>query len=350
MAVMSAFRLLADGEPARYCEVPTPVAGPGEVVVAVRAAGLCRTDLALQAGRHDGSGLAPFTLGHEVAGQVVEVGAGVDQSLAGERVLVSAMYYCGDCEMCVRGAHSVCRAIGVPGYGVGIDGGVADFMLVQARHIVPIGTLDYACAAPLADAAATTYHAVRSMHQVLVPGSTAVVIGVGGLGAFAVQWLVRLPGVHVLAIDRDQTKLSLAAALGAHEAVLTDNERVAEFGRGVDVVLDLVGTDGTLATGLGLIRGGGRLMVAGIAGGRIQLGWDLLPRNGQFINTRGYDRPDLVDVVRIAEGGGLQVPHQRYSFDDVGAALDDLAGGRVAGRAVLVRPSADPQPRAEQVG
>lgn len=336
MSTMRAFRLLAGGEPAQLCDVPRPTMAPGDVLVAVGAAGLCRTDLALQAGRHDGAALAPFTLGHEIAGRVVEIGPGVDPALDGTRVLVSAMYYCGDCDMCARGAHSVCRRIGVRGYGVGIDGGVADFVLVRARHVVSIGALDYAVAAPLADAASTTYHAVRSVRDVLVPGTTAVVIGVGGLGAFAVQWLVQLPGVQILAVDTDEDKLSLATALGAHEAVDPGAASLAALAREVDVVLDLVGTDETLATGLALIRGGGRLVVAGISGGRVQIGWDVLPRNGQFINTRGYDRHDLVDVVRLAGLAAVRVPHECYEFADVTRALADLAAGRVVGRAVLV--------------
>lgn len=336
---MKAFRLLVKGRPAEWCDVPVPAPAPGQALVHVRAAGLCRTDLALQAGRHDGAALTPFTLGHEIAGVVVEVGNGVDRSLLDQRVLVSAMYFCGRCDMCARGSHSVCRGIGVAGYGVGVDGGIADYVVADAMHLVPFGSIDHPLAAPLADAAATTYHAVRTMRPILVPGSTAVVFGIGGLGAFALQWLRRQAGVHVVAIDRDDEKLGLAREMGAHEAFADGDAkgRTDQLARQVDVVFDLVGTDDTLANGLAMIRGGGRVVVAGISGGRVQLGWDLLPRNGQFINTRGYDLPDLLDVVRIVEDGGVRVPVQAYPFEAAAQALADLAAGRVAARAVLVR-------------
>jgi propanol-preferring alcohol dehydrogenase len=200
---MRAVRLTAWQRPPRLCEVTEPVAPPGGAVVAVCAAGLCHSDLHLM---HWPAGTVPyslpFTLGHEVAGIVTEAGPGVTGVTPGDEVLVHGCWDPG------------------PSLGLGCDGGLADRVAIpDARHLVPAAGLDPVRAAPLTDAALTPYHAIRAALPRLRPGTTALVIGVGGLGHAAVQLLRVLTWTRIVAIDRRPAALALATAAGADEAL-----------------------------------------------------------------------------------------------------------------------------------
>lgn len=165
----------------------------------------------------------PFTLGHENAGWVEAVGAGVDEVAAGDGMAVYGPWGCGRCRSCRLSAENYCEKqseIGAFGGGLGLNGGMAEFMLVpDPRFLLPLGDLDPRDAAPLTDAALTPYHAVKRSLELLVPGSTAVVIGVGGLGHMAVQILRALSPSRVIAVDASREKLGLATDVGAHEAL-----------------------------------------------------------------------------------------------------------------------------------
>lgn len=241
---MRAFQVVEWGRPAEVRDVPVPEPGPGQVLVRMAAAGLCRTDLHILASPPGFWPDPPFTLGHENAGRVAAIGAGVENLAEGDGVLISSMFWCGDCDRCARGRHESCRRIGLAGYGVGFDGGLADFILVEARHAVPLGDLDPVQAAPLADAAATSYHAIKSSRDDLVPGASAVVIGVGGLGAYAIQYLRRLTGCRIIALDTSQARLDTARRLGADVTLMSDDDAAAhiveETTDGAELVLDLV--------------------------------------------------------------------------------------------------------------
>src|SRR5215207_2250731 len=193
---MRALRLLEWKSEPELVDIDEPEPGPGQVVVKVGAAGACHSDLHLM---HDFDAGAlpwgpPFTLGHENAGWVHALGAGVASVEVGQPVAVYGPWGCGRCERCRLGAENYCEnpaAAPVPGGGggLGLDGGMAEYLLVHdARHLVALPDgLDPVHAAPLTDAGLTPYHAVRRSWPKLAPGTTAVVIGVGGLGHVGVQ-------------------------------------------------------------------------------------------------------------------------------------------------------------------
>src|SRR5204863_1456689 len=165
----------------------------------------------------------PFTLGHETAGVVAQLGRGVTGLAEGEAVLVYGPWGCGACIQCVRGAENLCpHRFERPGTGCGLgyDGGLADYVVVPSpRLLVPLGELDPVAAAPLTDAALTPYHALKPELPRLVHGSSAVVIGVGGLGSIAVQLLRALSPARVLALDLREASRALALRLGADAAL-----------------------------------------------------------------------------------------------------------------------------------
>jgi len=235
-------------------EVDDPVAGPGEVVVRVAGAGICHSDLHVLHLPFEVFPL-PLTLGHEVAGHVESVGLGVTGWSGGEAVLVHLAWSCGTCRQCVAGRDNACAAFGrhgtPPAPGLGPQGGMADKIVVPARHLVDLAGLDPVTSAPLADAGLTPYHAIAAELDRLRPGSTAVAIGIGGLGHMGVQLLEAITPATVIAVDVDQAKLDAAARLGAEHALLSDASAAAAVleltdGYGADVVFDFTGVQPTL--------------------------------------------------------------------------------------------------------
>src|SRR4249920_1327696 len=221
---MRAVQLVAWQAEPELRDVPVPEAGAGEVLLKVNAAGLCHSDLHLVEWPE---GLLqwslPFTLGHESAGTVVAVGSGVQGLEIGERVVVFASWGCGVCWHCLQGAENRCvNRPAWPGGGIGRDGGLAEYLLVPSpRLLVSIEGLDPVHAAPLTDAALTPYHAIKASLPLLAPGSTVVVIGVGGLGHIGVQLLRALSSARIVALDARKPAVQLALKAGADVAFVS---------------------------------------------------------------------------------------------------------------------------------
>ena len=218
---------------------------------------------------------------------------------------------CGSCERCLDGLETYCERpedAPVPGGGggLGLDGGMADYLLVpSARHLVPIPSgLDLVAAAPLTDAALTPYHAVRRSMGKLRPGSTAVVIGVGGLGHLGIQVLKAITAARVVAVDSRESARNQAAELGA-DLVLEPGQdtaariREATGGRGADVVLDFVGSDETLATAAACVRQLGDVTIVGIAGGTLPVSFFGIPYEASVQTTYWGNRRELVAVLDL---------------------------------------------------
>ncbi len=347
---MKALRLEAWHSPAVLRDVPVPEPGPGEVLIQVGGAGACHSDLHLmhdfEAGQLPWS--PPFTLGHENAGWVHTLGAGVTGFEAGEPVAVVGAWGCGTCARCRADLETYCdhpELAPVPGGGggLGLDGGMADYLLVpDARHLVPLPAgLDPMHAAPLTDAALTPYHAVRRSWPKLVPGSTAVVIGVGGLGHLGVQVLRATTAARVIAVDPRESARALAKQSGADLVLPSGPDLVAELreatgGLGADVVLDFVGSDETLATAAGAARQLADITIVGIAGGTLPVSFFSVPYETSVQSTYWGNRHELVEVLELAVRGLLRAEVRRFSLDEATAAYEQLAAGTVEGRAVVV--------------
>lgn len=331
-------------------EVAVPQPGPDEVLVQVGGAGACHSDLHLMHEFEPGTlpWTPPFTLGHENAGWVHTLGAGVSGLEPGQPVAVVGAWGCGTCERCRAGLETYCERpdlAPVPsgGGGLGLDGGMADYLLVPgARHVVPLPEgLDPATAAPLTDAALTPYHAVRRSLAKLPPGATAVVIGVGGLGHLAIQVLRALTAARVVAIDPRSAGLGLAAEAGA-DATLTPGPaaaaevRALTHGVGADLVLDFVGSDETLALGAQVARQVGDLTVVGLAGGCLPFSFFGIPYECSVQTTYWGNRGELVEVLDLAARGLLRAHVERFALGEAAQVYERLARGEIAGRAVVV--------------
>jgi propanol-preferring alcohol dehydrogenase len=334
------------GAPAELAEVSIPEPGPGQVLIEVAGAGACHSDLHLMdwpEGQLPWS--LPFTLGHENAGWVHEVGAGVTGFAKGDAVLVYGPWGCGRCRACRLGRENYCERaaeIGVAGGGLGRDGGMAEYMLVpSARLLVPLGDFDPVQAAPLADAALTPYHAIARSRDRLVPGATAVVIGAGGLGQMAIQLLRATTGARVIAVDRDESKLVVARELGADLVVpadpgAADAVRRATAGAGAELVLDVVGSDATLALGARSLRAEGRLAILGLAMGTLPVSFFAIPYGAEVATSYWGTVTELIELVALARAGRIVTAVERFRLDDALQAYQRLRRGEVRGRAVIV--------------
>jgi alcohol dehydrogenase, propanol-preferring len=325
----------------REVEVPEP--GPGAVLVKVSAAGLCHSDLHLMEWP-EGTlpWTLPFTLGHETAGVVARLGAGVTAFAEGDAVLVYGPWGCGACPQCARGAENICPNRGTGGCGLGRDGGLADYVVVPSpRLLVPIGDLDPVHAAPLTDAALTPYHAITSELRHLRPGSSVVVIGVGGLGHVAVQLLRELSSARIVAIDLREDARALATGAGAHAALdargLEPGDIREETGSaGANLVLDFVGSDSTLQLAASVVAIGGHVSVVGLGGGTFSVGFGSVPAEVSASRPSWGTLPELHEVVALARAGVLEIETEQLRLDDAVDGYRRLRDGEVVGRAVVV--------------
>lgn len=344
---MQAFRIVEWEKPAQLVEIPVPVPGPGQVLVKVAGNGLCHSDITMtQMPGSIGEMLGwsmPFTLGHEIGGWVHSWGDGVTGFSEGDAVALISPTTCGTCRYCIRGLDSACVSGGA-GRGYGRDGGLAHYVLAPAtRAVVPIGTLDPVAAAPLMDAGATSYHAVRKALPHATPGGVAVVLGAGGLGSFALQYLRVLTGCTIVAVDQNPARLEYATELGAHHTVVgVDGGTAKELrrltgGEGADIVLDFVGIDDSIDVGIASTRPGGAFGLIGAAGGTLKRQWyGGLPRDGVVFHFQGSTIADAQEVLQLAEKGLIRSDTDRFDLDDVTHAYEAMESGTLRGRAVVL--------------
>jgi alcohol dehydrogenase, propanol-preferring len=348
---MLAYRLLQAQTQPEFQEVPEPHTGPGQVVVRVAGSGLCHTDFTVISRDRSywKNDPPPFTLGHEIAGWVEELGTGVTKFRHGDAVAVNPSWAsCGRCQMCRSGEENHClyqKAIRAP--GVGYDGGHAPYVLVpEARFLVPIGDLDPVLAAPLTDAGITTYSAIKPALSGIWPGSTAVVIGIGGLGLYAVQFLRQLTAARVVAVDRSEARLKLAREYGADDVVSSGPsaaEQIRELSGGVGAafVLDCAGVDATITTAVAALSWRGRLTMVGAGGGSIPFDFFKVPLGAQLVTSLNGGSIALMEVVGMAALGRLKILVDRYPLSAAMQAYDDFEHGRLVGRAVLMPAAPD---------
>jgi alcohol dehydrogenase, propanol-preferring len=343
---MPAYRVTAWGEPPVFCDVPIPVPQAGEVRVRVGAAGLCASDLLMIGeGAKGFPGLTlPFTLGHEIAGTIESVGDGVDEALIGNRVVVEHHCYCEQCAQCLLGRDNYCLEIRGRALGFGADGGLSTFVVVPQSRTVTLSSLSLAEAAPIADAARTAYHAVSRVAVKLPTTSKVLVIGVGGLGSYAIQFLHLIPGVQITAIDIDPMKQATALALGATQFLTVDEGTqsallTATDGLGFDGVLDFVGSGSTLELCARVARVQGIVALVGAHGGVLKFGFGMVPYDCDFFIPRGGTYKELCEVVTLIESGVIRSNITTMAFDDVFHAYELLAEASHVGRLVIEMPT-----------
>ncbi len=344
---MKALVLHKWGGPLNLEEVPVPKVGPGEALVKVRACGIGLTLNWIKAGFMGGS--LPRIIGHEVAGDVVEIGPMVTNVKVGDRVCVYFYLTCGTCEFCRKNRDTLCRNF--RGFvGSTIDGGYAEFVKLPQENLLPIpADLSYEDASIIPDAIGTPLHAIRERAQVKPPDTVMIIGAAGGVGIHTVQ-MARLCGGRVIAVDISDEKLAKTREFGAEAVINISRKDFVEEakkltgGKGVDAVIDYVCTTDTLNKGFRSLNKGGRLVC--MARGRVKADEEsVLAVNpgtlssNEFIVTgsRCVTRQELAETIEIVRRGQIKsVITERFSLDQVEHAHQLLAEGKIFGRAVLI--------------
>jgi NAD+-dependent secondary alcohol dehydrogenase Adh1 len=324
-------------------DVPDPqITDPLDVIVRVGGAGLCRTDLHVVEGQWaDRSGVTlPYTLGHENAGWVQEVGSAVSNVAPGDTVILHPMVTCGLCRACRAGDDVHCANASFP--GISTDGGMADLLKTGARACVKLDpSLQPADVAALADAGLTAYHAVKKAAPLLYPGAVVVSIGAGGLGHIGIQSLKALTSATVIVVDPSEGALELARRLGADHTVVADGTQVQQVleltgGEGAEVVIDYVGEKDAEADAWQMTRRAGSHFVVGY-GGTINVPTiDIISTERNIIGNLVGSYNDLAELMTLAAQGKVELHTRTYPLDQVNQAMDDLDAGRLRGRGILI--------------
>lgn len=339
---MKAIRLVEIGQPLELHDVPDPQPGPRDVLIRVRAAGICHSDAHYRAGASP-VGPLPQTLGHEVAGTVEEVGAEVSNVRPGDRVALHYLLACGDCTHCRVGSEQFC----VEGAMIGkhTDGGFAETIAAPARNAVPLPEgVSFAMGAVMMCSTATSYHALRKAR--FAPGEMVAVFGVGGLGISAIQLAAGLGARAVYAVDVNPAKLKLAAELGAVpvDALAGDPAeaiRAQTAGRGVDVALELIGLPDTMRQAVRSLAVFGRAGLAGISARPFEVDSyaELLGREAEIIGCADHLMHEFPQLMDLAERGLLRLDPYIESVpldaDAVNRVLDDLGAFGAPVRTVI---------------
>lgn len=313
-------------------EIPTP--GPKDVVLQVRAAGICHSDLfCLDAGAFQHS----FTMGHEICGSVVAQGDQVEQ-----RFDPSALYAvhgpnpCGHCEFCGSGNDNLCNDPGRQHTGLGEDGGYAEFVKVRARNIVRVPDgIPPEVAAVATDAVLTPYHAIKTVGQVSA-GSKVLILGLGGLGLNGLQIALAL-GAEVTACDLKEGSLEAARSFNPHRVLNSKDLDGALDKASFDVVLDFVGLDQTLEQAQTYVRPNGTIVLIGVGnGGARLLTAAMIGHQIRVLGTFWGTHAELEAVYDLIAAGKIQPSVETGSLKDVNHWLEELHGGRVKSRMALI--------------
>lgn len=340
---MKAVRVHGYHQQAVIEDVPEPkVTAPFDVIVKIGGAGVCRTDLHVIEGQWaEITGVKlPYTIGHENAGWVHEIGSAVTNVAVGDPVILHPTPTCGLCHACRAGDDMHCTNNAFP--GIDCDGGMAEYLLTSARACIKLNpSTRPEDVAALADAGITAYHAVRKATPLLYPGTFCVVNGAGGLGHIGIQSLAALTATTIVVVDRNPDALKLAENLGAHHTVLADGKQVDAVrdltgGNGAEVVLDFVAEQGAQQDAFGMTRRGGSQFVIGY-GSNIDIPTiEIISTERNIIGNLVGTYNDLVELMDLAQAGKVTLHTKQYPLSSALDALADLDAGRVRGRAILV--------------
>jgi len=306
---MKAVRLVEIGEPVKLQEVPLPVMGPQDVLVRIKAAGICRSDVHYRAGTSP-VGALPRTLGHEVAGIVEETGHQVTNVRIGDRVCLHYLLTCKQCQYCRSGNEHLC----IQGRMIGkhIDGGYAEYIASPACNAIALGDVPFEQGAILMCSSSTSFHALRKAR--LQAGETVAVFGAGGLGMSAIQLANAMGAAQVYAIDINDGKLNLAQSYGAIPIDAIRSDPVAEIrlltgGRGVDVAVEVIGLKTAMEQAVRSVAALGRAVLVGITDRPFEIDSyrDLLPGEAEVIGSAHHLLWESQVLVRFLQQGRLDL-------------------------------------------
>ena len=342
---MKAVRMVEPGKPLELQRIPIPSAGDDDVLVRVRAAGICHSDAHYRAGRSS-MGTLPITLGHEVAGEVEWVGAKVMNVKAGDRVCLHYNISCGDCYYCKSGKEQFCTTVKMIGHH--IDGGYAEYLAMPARNAIPLPEeISFEEGATLMCASATALHALRRGR--VRKGETVAVFGVGGLGTSAIQLAKALGAVEVYAVDIKQDKLELASEYGAIPVDASRSDAVEEIrkytlGKGVDVALEMIGLPVTMRQTIESLGVLGRAVIVGLSHAPLEVHpyHTLIGYEAEVIGSNDHllqELPLLIDMARRKVLDTSRVVSQRIPLEaeKINQRLDDLENYTEDVRTVIVQ-------------
>ena len=329
---MKAVRMVETGKPLELQQIPIPSAGEEDVLVRVRAAGICHSDAHYRAGRSS-MGRMPITLGHEVAGEVEWVGSMVTNVRAGNRVCLHYNISCGTCYYCQSGKEQFCTTVKMIGHH--IDGGYAEYIAVPAQNAIPLpDEISFEEGATLMCASATALHALRRGR--VKDGETVAVFGVGGLGMSAIQLAKALGAVEVYAVDIKQDKLELASEYGAIPIDASRSDAVKEIrkstrGKGVDVALEMIGLPVTMKQTIEAVGVLGRAVIVGLSQTPLEVHpyQTLIGYETEIIGSNDHllqELPLLIDMARQKVLDTSRVVSQTIPLDaeKINQRLDDL--------------------------
>src|SRR5579859_3209017 len=340
---MKAVRLHHYHEQPKIEEVAEPkITGPLDVIVRIGGAGLCRTDLHIIEGQwaEKSNVTLPYTLGHENAGWVQEIGSAVSNVAVGDTVIVHPLVTCGLCRACRAGDDMHCINSTFP--GISVDGGMANFLKTSARAVVKLdSSLQPKDIAALADAGLTAYHAVKKASPLLYPGTKVVVIGAGGLGHIGIQCLKAMTPAEIIVVDRSPAALELTKQWGTNHQVLADGKHVAKVkditdGQGAEAIIDFVGEQGAQQEAVQMLRRNGSHFIIGYGGSLNVPTIDIISTEINFIGNLVGTYNDLDELMTLTAQGKVTLHTAIYPLDSALEAIHDLDQGRLRGRGILV--------------
>lgn len=307
---MKAIRLTAIGSPLEEQGIDLPSVGANDVLIRVRAAGICHSDAHYRAGVSPVARL-PITLGHEVAGVVEETGPEVRNFKSGDRVCLHYLVTCGDCGFCRAGTEQFCARAEM--IGKHRDGGYAEFIAVPERSVFRLpDQIPFEQGAILMCSSATSLHALHKAR--LKSGETVAVFGVGGLGISAVQLATQLGAAKVFAIDINPHKLTLATRFGAVPLDASAGDPVARLrevtnGRGVDVALELVGLPVTMRQAVQSLGILGRAALVGLSQEPFEVTpyHELINKEAEIIGVSDHLASEIPALLDFVQAGKLDL-------------------------------------------
>lgn len=328
----------------RIDEIERPTPKGEEVLIKIGGAGVCHTDLhVIQGGL-----LHPtvFTLGHENAGWIEELGPDAKGFKKGDAVIVYGPWGCGHCAPCQKSEENYCdhqNELSALAGGLGFNGGMAEYMIVpHFRLLVPLRELDPAKVAPLTDAALTPYHAIKRSLDKLTPSTFVLVIGIGGLGHLALQILKAIAAPVIIACDTNEQKLALAKELGANYTINSQDEDIAEQiikitgAKKCGVVFDFVGIEPTIDLAQKVLGLNSDWTIVGLGGGIVHYSYPKTPFGCSLSTPYWGSRVELMEVLDLERSGALKLHIEQYPLTEALEVYQKLAKGQIEGRAVLI--------------